>query len=249
MSLFQQTWTTICEKLIAHKQPNRNTTGPRGIVLFHLIHVKWRAVNESQSEHSEVPEVLVCVWWYRRELTRAQLHESQLEMRSSLTSGIFCVGSNLPAGHKTHTSQRDHRRQQVLQRTDDPLRYLKQEYFGRRSQETKSCSYRPCLLLLSFFSKIQSRPFFADLPFMFLNRHLQRDTKWPSSLFKIHLTVCVKLHPELKLWFWISCIDLDVTVKGRKSCLMGLWVRRHNNLCLISVGLLASSKQVWQNLH
>lgn len=191
----------------------------------------------------------VCVWWYRRELTRAQLHESQLEMRSSLTSGIFCVGSNLPAGHKTHTSQRDHRRQRVLQRTDDPLCYLKQEYFSGRSQETKSCSYRPCLLLLSFFSKIQSRPFFADLPFMFLNRHLQRDKKWPSSLFKIHLTVCVKLHPELKLWFWISCIDLDVTVKGRKSCLMGLWVRRHDNLCLISVGLLASSKQVWQNLH
>lgn len=29
---------------------------------------------------------------------KAQLHESELEMRSSLTSGVFSVGSNLPAG-------------------------------------------------------------------------------------------------------------------------------------------------------
>lgn len=62
MSLFQQTRTTICEKLIAHKQPNRNTIGPQGTVLFHLIRVKWRAVNESQSEHSVVSRgARVCV--------------------------------------------------------------------------------------------------------------------------------------------------------------------------------------------
>lgn len=42
----------------------------------------------------------------------------------------------------------------------------------------QSYTYRPCLLLLSFFSKIQSRPFFADFPFMFLNRHLCKNKQW-----------------------------------------------------------------------
>lgn len=34
---------------------------------------------------------------------KAVLHESQLEMRSSLASGVFCVSSNLPVDqHKMH---------------------------------------------------------------------------------------------------------------------------------------------------
>lgn len=191
----------------------------------------------------------LCVRWYRRELTRAQLHESRLKMRSSLTSGVFCVGSHFPAGHKTHRQSVRQQASASVTENRPSITYLKTGIFQQISPETKSGSYRPCLLLLSFFSKIQSRPFFPDLPFMFLNRHLQRDKKWPSSLFKIHLTVYVKLHPELKLWFWRSRINADATVKGRKSCLMGLPVRRHDNLCQISVGLLASSKQVRQNLQ
>lgn len=37
---------------------------------------------------------------------KAQLHESELEMRSSVTSGVFCVGPDLPAGQQTHGGER-----------------------------------------------------------------------------------------------------------------------------------------------
>lgn len=35
----------------------------------------------------------------------AQLRESQLEVRSALTSSVFCVGSNLPAGNSSQEGE------------------------------------------------------------------------------------------------------------------------------------------------
>lgn len=38
---------------------------------------------------------------------KAQLHESQLEMRSSLTCGVFGVGSNLPADQQARGRKKE----------------------------------------------------------------------------------------------------------------------------------------------
>lgn len=98
---------------------------------------------------------------------KVQLHEAQIQMSSSLTSGVFCVGSNIPAGQQTAEREKTHQKMNVL--TQDHNEFKRQP-----------CSYRPCLLLRSF-SRIH--PFFADLSFMFLKRDLQTDKTWPMSLF------------------------------------------------------------------
>lgn len=111
--------------------------------------------------------------------------------------------TSLQAIKHTHRRETTGVSERYREQTTD---YVTQNRNILEDHETKSCSYRPCLLLLSFFSKIQSRPFFTDLPFMFLNRHLQRDKMWPSSLFKIYfVSNCIQTlnsHSEVHAWTW-----------------------------------------------
>lgn len=53
---------------------------------------------------------------------KAQLHESELEMRFSLTCSVLCVGSNLP---ENQTQSRERRRQQCyrLQPIRDSVKF------------------------------------------------------------------------------------------------------------------------------
>lgn len=155
-------------------------------------------------------------------------------MRSPLTSGVFCIGSNLPAGQQTHRGERSqcYRIQLIRGHLVKP-KYITlfrtskiDKSIVLKEIKIRSHTYRPCLLLLSFFSKIQSRPFFTDFPFMFLNRHLHKDKIWQISLFKMHLITnriqnsasdakCVTC--SVSLWNYEEKLQHPY-VKGRKSC-------------------------------
>lgn len=85
--------TTVCETQIAkHSHP----------LSSHPLELKSWKINQILCSSGG----WLCAGRCRRELMKAQLYESELEMRSSLTSGVFCVGTNLPAGQQTHSKAR-----------------------------------------------------------------------------------------------------------------------------------------------